>query len=63
METIEVRVARSLGRLGFPSVRVTDLGDGHVKLVGTVPAKDDQTAILALVATVPGVVKVSSDFS
>ena len=59
MEPIEVRVERSLKRCGFPEIRVIDLGNGHIKLTGNVPSKDDRGAVLSMALTVPGVSQVS----
>ena len=58
LPSIEIRVTRTLDRLGFSDVRVRDLGDGLVQLSGRTANPDDEAMVIAAARTVQGVKEV-----
>lgn len=56
-EPINVRVQRSLKRVGFDDILVKDLGDGVVELYGTVAISFDIALANHVASTVPGVIR------
>ena len=59
LERLEIRVQRSVDRLGFTGLQVKDLGGGHVEINAASVCRDDRNTIIAAVRTVIGVESVS----
>ncbi len=60
MEPIEMRVERSLKRLGFPRVRVFRINPRRIKLVGQIGPSDEPAIAFAVARTVAGVIEVQN---
>ena len=58
---LEQRVQRSLARLGYPDIEVTDLGDGKIKVSGKVATPNERVMIVAASRSVAGVDSVKAD--
>jgi hypothetical protein len=58
-DPINVRVQRSLKRVGFDNISVKDLGDGAVELQGTVAIGFDIALANYVASTVPGVIRIA----
>ena len=52
---IDVRVSQSLQRVGYSDVQVADLGNGQIKLTGTISSEQDRAILLAVARAVVGV--------
>jgi hypothetical protein len=50
-----IRVSQSLKRLGYSHFQVSDLGEGQIKLLGSVPTEEDRAIVVAITRAVPGV--------
>ncbi|QDT03986.1 hypothetical protein K227x_23720 [Rubripirellula lacrimiformis] len=58
---LELRVKRTLARLGFPLVAAHSPAAGQISLNGSVPSTDDRSLLTALTKTVPGVSSVVNE--
>ena len=58
-DPIDVRVQRSLKRIGLDDISVKDLGDGAVELNGTVSISFDIALANYVASTVPGVIRIA----
>ena len=58
---LEVRVERSLSRIGFDNLEVTHTGNGNIVVTGQVKDANDRVIIVAAARAVAGVVSVKSD--
>lgn len=61
MEPIEIRVERSLNRLGFPQVSVFRINPSRIKLVGQIGPSDEPAIAFAVARTVAGVIDVQNE--
>ena len=59
LQPIETRVSRSLERLGFDSLSVVHLGDGHIELRGEFNSGSDRAQAIAGIKSVTGVAKIT----
>lgn len=53
------RVLISLNRLGYYHVQAEDMGNGKIRLTGTIPSHDDRAIVVATARTVAGVTAVA----
>ena len=49
----------SLNRLGYYHVQAEDMGNGKIRLTGTIPSHDDRAIVVAMARTVAGVTAVA----
>ena len=60
---LDVRVSHSLRRLGYKNVEVADLGNGQVRLSGSVASDDDRAIVIAAARSVAGVTFVVNELN
>lgn len=53
------RVLVSLNRLGYYHIQAEDLGDGKVRLSGTIASHDERAVVVAAARTVAGVTSIA----
>ena len=58
LDSLTIRVTKSLSRFGYPDVLVTHVGDRTIRLSGPTDSPDERALVIAIARTVPGVVDV-----